>query len=68
LQDYLSKNYIYISTQTACASEKSFSETIKRLTGSDLYAETSVRISLSHMTAMSEIDVLIKKIKEAINK
>ncbi len=67
LQKYLSDMKIYISTQTACASEKSFSTTIKQLTGSDLFAETSVRISLSHLTTKTEIDILIKTIKEAID-
>ncbi len=67
LHKYLSDREIYISTQTACASDRSFSQTIKRITGSDLYAETSVRISLSHFTTKSEIDELIKTINEALS-
>ncbi len=64
MQKQLMEREIFVSTQTACASDKSFSVTIKRLTGSDLFASTSIRISLSHLTEKSEIDALIQAIKE----
>lgn len=67
LQKALSDRGIYISTQTACNSESSFSLTVKRLTGSDELAESSVRVSLSYLTKKEELDVLIKAIKEIIN-
>ena len=63
----LSKRNIYISTQTACASESSFSHTVKRLTNSDLLATTSVRISLSHLTTIEELNQLGLALKEILN-
>lgn len=67
MQEELSKRKIYISTQTACNSKASFSNTVKKLTGKDSLATSSVRISLSHLTKKSEIDELISSIKEIIN-
>lgn len=67
LQKALNKKGIYISTQTACNSESSFSMTVKRITGSDLFAETSVRISISYLTEKEQLDELFKAIKEIIN-
>ena len=67
LQKALSKRNIYISTQTACNSESSFSLTVKRLTGSDDLAMSSVRISLSYLTKKDELDKLIVAIKEIID-
>lgn len=67
LQKALSKRGIYISTQTACNSDSSFSITVKRLTGSDELAKSSVRISLSYLTKKTELDDLFEAIKEIIN-
>ncbi len=66
LHKELSKREIYISTQTACNSESTFSLTVKRITKSDELAKTSIRISISHLTKKSEIDILIKAIKEIV--
>ncbi len=67
LQKELSKKHILISTQTACSSDSSFSVTVKKITSSDTLAETSVRISLSHLTKKAELDELITAIKEILN-
>ena len=67
IKDALSKQGIYISTQTACNSTASFSVTVKKITESDKLAESSVRISLSHLTKEREIDALINALKEIIN-
>ncbi|MBI9010024.1 MAG: cysteine desulfurase [Tenericutes bacterium] len=67
LQKALSDRGIYISTQTACNSDSSFSMTVKRLTGSDELAESSVRVSLSYLTKKSELDELVNAIKEIIH-
>jgi cysteine desulfurase len=64
LQQKLSNFDIFVSTSTACASERPISLTIKYLTGSIERAETSIRISLSHLTTKSEIDAFITAIKE----
>ncbi len=67
LHQELSKRNIFISTQTACNSESSFSLTVKRLTNSDELAKTSIRISISHLTKKEEIDILIRAIKEILH-
>lgn len=67
LHQELSKRHIYISTQTACNSEASFSQTVKKLTGSDKLASTSVRISISHLTEKAEINQLIDAVKEILS-
>ncbi|MCK5731780.1 MAG: aminotransferase class V-fold PLP-dependent enzyme, partial [Tenericutes bacterium] len=67
IQESLSNKQIYISTQTACNSESSFSVTVKRITNSDELAKSSIRISLSHLTEKNDIDALIKEIKEIIH-
>lgn len=50
---------IIVSTQTACHLDDSRSESVYRLTGSDQRARSSIRISLSHLTTMEEVDELI---------
>lgn len=67
LHKALSDRQIYVSTQTACNSESSFSHTVKKITGSDVYAKTSLRISLSYLTEKSELDELFIAIKEILN-
>ncbi|HOO44526.1 MAG TPA: aminotransferase class V-fold PLP-dependent enzyme, partial [Bacillota bacterium] len=63
----LSKRHIYISTQTACNSDSSFSQTVKRITGSTRNAESSVRISLSHLTKKTELITLIEALQEILD-
>lgn len=67
LQEEMSKRNIFISTSTACGSERPMSLIVKYLTGSDKRAQTSVRISLSHLTKKEEIDDFIAAYKEIIN-
>lgn len=67
LQQTLSNQKIYISTQTACNSESSFSNTVKRLTGRDDLAKSSVRISISHLTEKEELDQLVEAVKVIIH-
>ncbi|MCF7923490.1 MAG: cysteine desulfurase [Candidatus Izimaplasma sp.] len=58
LQKYLSDKNIYVSTTTACSSDKSISKVVKEITGSYEQATTSIRVSLSHLTTKDEIDLL----------
>jgi len=67
LHKELSKRHIYISTQTACNSESSFSDTVKRLTGSDKNAASSIRVSLSYLTKKAELVEFVKAVKEVIH-
>ncbi len=66
MQRALSKKGIYLSTQTACSSDKAYSEFIKRLTNDELRAKTSLRVSLSHLTTTAEIDTFIQALKEEV--
>jgi len=66
LHKLLSEKEIYVSTTTACSSDRPMSLTIKRLSGSIELAETSIRISLSHLNTIDEVKILIKSIKDII--
>ncbi len=52
----LEQHEVYISTQTACASNTSLSKAVLALTKSEERARTSIRISLSYKTTEEEID------------
>lgn len=58
---------IYISTQTACASENSYSKAVLALTNDEERAKTSIRISLSYKTSKEEIDIFIKSLNKNVN-
>ena len=55
---------IYISTQTACASNISSSKAVEELTGSMERATSSLRISMAYITTEEEIDIFIKVFKK----
>lgn len=63
---YLEMSHIYISTQSACATND-YSESVYELTKNKELATTSVRISLSHLTTKKELDKLITCIKRSQN-
>ncbi len=56
----LNKYNIYISTKSACSSSNSKSEAVYELTKDEKKANSSIRISLSHLTTKSELDEFIK--------
>lgn len=64
----LAESDIYISTKTACSFDNSMSLSVFELTHDEVLAKTSIRISLSYLTTMDEIeyflDVFKKKIME----
>ena len=55
---------IYISTQTACASNISSSKAVEELTGSMESATSSLRISMAYITTEEEIDTFLKVFKK----
>ncbi len=59
---------IYISTQTACSSESSRSGAVYALTNSEERAESSLRISLSHLTTKEEINKFLEAFDKCYNK
>ena len=56
----LEKYEIYISTQTACSSEKLLSKAVYELTMDEERAKSSIRISLSDKTTKEELDETLK--------
>ncbi|MCI5879320.1 MAG: cysteine desulfurase [Bacillales bacterium] len=56
----LEKYEIYISTQTACSSEKLLSKAVYALTMDEERAKSSIRISLSDKTTKEELDETLK--------
>lgn len=63
----LESDEIYISTQTACASENSYSKAVLALTKDEERAKSSIRISISYITTKEEIDLFIKSLKKHIS-
>ena len=53
--DLLSDNGIYISTHTACCSNNNESVILKEITNDKKIYETSLRVSLSHLTSKEDI-------------
>jgi cysteine desulfurase len=60
VQKYLAEHDILISTQTACSLNTDLSLAVLAVTGSELQAKTSLRISLSYKTTKKEIDIFLK--------
>lgn len=52
---------IYISTQTACASGNSVSGAVMAVTHSKERAQSSLRVSLSHLTTEKEVRIFLEK-------
>ena len=63
----LAEHDIYISTKTACSSDKSLSLSVLEVTKNIEYAKSSIRISLSYLTTDEEIDSFLKTFKELID-
>lgn len=64
----LEEHDIYISTMSACSSDKQESLAVKSVTGDKERAHTSIRISLSHQTTDEEIKTFIKYFKQSIER
>ena len=63
----LAEHDIYISTKTACSSDKSLSLSVLEVTKNIEYAKSSIRISLSYLTTDEEIDSFLKTFKELVD-
>lgn len=64
----LEEKEIYISTQTACSSNDSYSKAVYSLTNDKDLALSSIRISISYITKEEEIDIFIKEFIDTVNK
>ncbi len=66
LMHALAESNIYISTKTACSFDNSMSLSVYELTKNKEIASHSVRISLSYLTTIDEINYFLKILKEKI--
>lgn len=64
---YMSDHGIYISNHTACDSNIDTSATVLALTGKKKLADSSVRLSFSHLTTTNDIDYFIDVLKGYIS-
>ena len=64
----LEQHDIYISTKTACSSDKDYSKAVYAITNNMDYAKHSLRISLSYLTTKEELDIFVDKLKDEICK
>lgn len=66
IQQYLAKENIAVSTQSACASNKSVSRVILAIYKDQKRAESAIRISLATLTTKDELKYLISKIQQLL--
>ena len=59
---------IYISTKTACSDKEDESLSVLEFTKNNERAKSSIRISLSYLTEIKDIDYFIDKLIICINK
>jgi cysteine desulfurase len=64
LQDYLSENDVFVSTTSACSSDQPMSRVVYALTEDLDRAQSSIRVSLSHLTRFKEIDRLLELLED----
>lgn len=62
IQKYFQDNKIIISTKTACSNDDGISKSVYSITGDEMRAKSSVRISLSYKTTEDEVCYLLKVI------
>lgn len=63
----LESDEIYISTQTACSSDKSYSKAVMALTNDMKRAESSIRVSISYLTTKEDINIFLESFKKHVN-
>ena len=62
----LEDSKIYLSTTTACALGSAPSKSVLAITGSEDLASNTIRISLSHLTKIEDLEYFLQKFKEFI--
>ena len=63
----LEEKEIYISTKTACSSNKNISDAVLALTKSEEKASHSLRISISYKTTKEELETFVKELVKIRN-
>ena len=66
LLHYLEQKDIYISTKTACSKDNSDSLTLTTLNKVKEVASSSIRISISYLTTVEEIEIFVNILNQAI--
>lgn len=61
----LEDNEIYLSTTTACSLGNSPSKSVLAITGSEELASNTIRISISHLTTIKEIEKFVEIFKKS---
>ncbi len=64
----LEKKEIYVSTKSACSSDKNISKTIYAITKDAERAKSSIRISLSHLSTKTQLDEFLKVFDDVYKK
>lgn len=64
IQKYFNDHGIYLSTKSACSSDKSMSLVIKNMYNDEKRAKSSIRVSLSYKTTYEEVDYFLEVLKE----
>ena len=64
----LSNQSIYVSAQSTCNSKSKYSYVLEAMKLPSAVKRGVIRVSLSHLTTIEEIDVLIENVKENIKK
>lgn len=64
--NYFSDQGIYLSSKSACSGQEEFSESVYAITKDRDRAQSSYRISLSHLSTKSEIDQLVNAIERIV--
>lgn len=64
----LEEKEIYISTQTACSSSNSYSKAVYSLTNNKELASSSIRISLSYVTTLEEVEIFLNEFIKIVDK
>ena len=65
--EYLYKNGICVSMQSACSLGTAPSKSVMALTNDKHLAENSIRVSMSYLTTKKELSTFINVLKEALN-
>ena len=63
----LESDEIYISTQSACSASNNLSKAVLSVTNDEERAKSSIRVSLSYLTTMEELDYFLKSFDKCYN-
>lgn len=66
LQNELDKNEIYVATKSACCAPNTVSKPVYAMTKDRKLSLSTLRISLSHITTMDEINVFLENFSRAL--